>query len=398
MTHYRLTSDELADRLDATLPPNQDTIPAADDDTLVNLALQLARVPRPEMSSATFARIRAQVMGAHQQPQVRRPVRRLQMTPLMRWAAVLAITILFFGTAMIPVAASSLPGEFLYPVKLGLEQIEVVAAPSPAALSAVHLNHAERRLDEAQILLERGRIDSALLLEGWESLAKSLEIAEQTPSADIPFELQARAAQVDAALNTVLQQAEQTGIASPDEIRDLTANLPAVDVNTAASLAAPTATPMSSPQAETSTPLSSPIPATGLIAVDIPYTATVVATRSVNVRSGPGTNFDIIAVIQPGSLVEVIGQNDDESWLYARLDDDRAGWIAAFLLRRGNIPTLNSAGDQTNSGDFGCEHPGNYCNAPGYSNNNGGNGDNGQGPGNGNGNANGGGPPDNPGG
>ncbi len=418
MTYKRFTPDELADRLDAALPPNQDTVPAADADVLVNLAIQLARAPRPEMPPETFARIQAQVIQAHRQQQpMQRPALRLSMTPLMRSAAVVVIAVFFFGSAMIPAAASSLPGELFYPVKLGIEQIEVIAASSTAALSVVHLNHAERRLSEARILLERGQFESTLLIEGWESLAESTEIAEEAPAADLPFDLQARAAQVNVALNAVLLDAERSGIASPDEIRNIRVAVTAVEDNTPTatldSAVVETATPVeTSTHVPTATWTSSATPDTALTEVATPYLATVFATQGVNVRRGPGIDFEVITVVQPGSLVSVIGQNDDESWLYVRLDDSRLGWIAASLLRRGILPTntgeqtdavgfdcdhpgnycnapgYNDPGGNNSAVDFDCDHPGNYCNAPGHNNANGGNGDNGQGPGNGSANSN----------
>jgi hypothetical protein len=274
MTDRRFMPDELANRLDAALPPSHDTIPAVDDDALVNLAIQLARTPRPEMAPETFARIQAQVIQAHRRQQpIQRPALRLPMTPLMRWAAIFVIAVFFFGSAMIPAAASSLPGELLYSVKLGIEQIEVIAAPSPIALSVVHLNHAERRLSEAQILLERGQFESTLLIAGWESLARSAEKAEEAPSADIPFDLQARAAQVNVALNAVLLDAEQSGIVSTDEIRNIRVNVVVADDNT------PTPVPTLEPSAS---PTAIPMETSGSTLVAVP-TSTPVEEIVVNI-------------------------------------------------------------------------------------------------------------------
>jgi len=445
MTDKKFTPDELANRLDAILPPNQDSVPAADDDVLVNLAIQLAHAPRPELSAEAMARIQAKVIRTQQQQYARRQILRLPTTPLLRWAAVIVIAVLFFGGTLIPAAASSLPGELLYPVKLGIEQIEVITAPSPMALAVIHLNHAERRLNEAQILLERGEFDSTLLIQGWENLAESAREMGQTPPTDMPGDLEVRATQINAALGLVLQEAQQTGAASPDEIREIRVNIPGVDNGPLPAALTPTSVPSQEPVAsptpmptattsailaETAThtpdraiivnipagdgdadsvpaiPTSLPSPeavasptamptathaASDTAVIDVPpFAATVIATRGVNVRSGPDTSFNVIAIVQPGDLVEVIGQNNDASWLYVRLGNGRTGWIAAFLLRAGNIPTNSNS-----AGDFGCEHPGNYCNAPGYNNDRGGNGDNGRGPGNdnANGNANGGGPP-----
>ena len=51
---------------------------------------------------------------------------------------------------------------------------------------------------------------------------------------------------------------------------------------------------------------------------------TVTAPR-LNVRSGPGTTFGIISVIDQGAVLEVRGNAPD--WLYVRLPDGRHGWV-----------------------------------------------------------------------
>ena len=52
------------------------------------------------------------------------------------------------------------------------------------------------------------------------------------------------------------------------------------------------------------------------------------ANRQSNVRSGPGTDFEIVRTIEQGDEVMVVGQNEDGTWL--ELDD--GNWMAAFLI------------------------------------------------------------------
>ena len=57
----------------------------------------------------------------------------------------------------------------------------------------------------------------------------------------------------------------------------------------------------------------------------------IVATR-VNMRAGPGTQNDVLARLDRGEEVEVLGSND-AGWLRLRtLSDDQVGWIAARLV------------------------------------------------------------------
>jgi uncharacterized protein YraI len=54
--------------------------------------------------------------------------------------------------------------------------------------------------------------------------------------------------------------------------------------------------------------------------------------RTVNVRSGPSTLFDIIAQLTPETVVDVIGRSDRESnWLQVRFNG-RSGWVAYFTV------------------------------------------------------------------
>jgi uncharacterized protein YraI len=57
------------------------------------------------------------------------------------------------------------------------------------------------------------------------------------------------------------------------------------------------------------------------------------ASGAVNVRSGPGTNFGILATIQPGQYLVVVGQN--AGWYMVTLPGGIQGWIA------GSVSTLN---------------------------------------------------------
>lgn len=76
---------------------------------------------------------------------------------------------------------------------------------------------------------------------------------------------------------------------------------------------------------------------------------TAVAYGTVNVRSGPGTQFDIVGQLAAGDRVPVNGRDDDGEWLRILLTVDETGWVASFaVLIDGNIfelPVVNETAD-----------------------------------------------------
>lgn len=51
----------------------------------------------------------------------------------------------------------------------------------------------------------------------------------------------------------------------------------------------------------------------------------------VNLRSGPGTDFDVVGSLSRGDEVEIL-HDDGIGWVQMRMPDGRIGWIADFLL------------------------------------------------------------------
>ena len=47
-----------------------------------------------------------------------------------------------------------------------------------------------------------------------------------------------------------------------------------------------------------------------------------------NMRSGPGTEYEVIARIAKGTLVGILGTNGDRTWWEARLPDGTVGWVS----------------------------------------------------------------------
>ena len=89
----------------------------------------------------------------------------------------------------------------------------------------------------------------------------------------------------------------------------------------------PTATPTTtpSPEPEASPPLVSP------------------NDGNVNLRRGPGTNYEIIGVLADGESLEIVGRNADSSWWEVSIPDGLA-WVADSVTTAtnvdGSIPTV----------------------------------------------------------
>jgi PKD repeat protein len=74
--------------------------------------------------------------------------------------------------------------------------------------------------------------------------------------------------------------------------------------------------------------------------------ATVNAS-GLNVRTGPGTNYDIVGVLLNGQKVEITGRNADATWYQIRFSGSPAGvgWVAAAYVTAenvGNVPVVQA--------------------------------------------------------
>jgi uncharacterized protein YgiM (DUF1202 family) len=100
----------------------------------------------------------------------------------------------------------------------------------------------------------------------------------------------------------------------------------AVPTNT---LPPPTSTPVpSNTPRPTPLPVPSATPRTQVI-------ARVIASETINVRSGPNTTFSPVGTANPGDEFVVIGRNSDGSWIqidYPDLLSGQEAWVAAFLV------------------------------------------------------------------
>ncbi|OIO47006.1 MAG: hypothetical protein AUJ28_01430 [Parcubacteria group bacterium CG1_02_37_51] len=97
--------------------------------------------------------------------------------------ALVIILLVVFGFSTSFMAKASLPGDFLYPGRIVIEEIEVMLATSPAKKAEVHNKHAEKRLADIQKLsateVEAKDLQGAIkrLEQDLAAAASSLDIA-----------------------------------------------------------------------------------------------------------------------------------------------------------------------------------------------------------------------------
>ncbi len=102
----------------------------------------------------------------------------------------------------------------------------------------------------------------------------------------------------------------------------------------------PSETPIPPPPSETPTPTPTQ-PITGIIS----------SLQTVNIREGPGTSFSAFRALNPGTGVEILGQNQEGNWLNILMDDGEEGWVSATLVfleaTATPFPTLTPSPDFT---------------------------------------------------
>ena len=89
--------------------------------------------------------------------------------------------------------------------------------------------------------------------------------------------------------------------------------------------------------APTSAGILVPIPtlttSPALMAAPEPVSLKACVTNSeINIRKGPGTDFEVMGGLVPGTCMQILGRNQDASWVYMVTEGNEAGWVAAWLL------------------------------------------------------------------
>ena len=144
-------------------------------------------------------------------------------------------------------------------------------------------------------------------------------------------------------------QDDDSEVSAPQVERAGATALPADTVTpapTATQIATTTAT---SQPTETDTPAPTATDTPAPTATEATFLAVeITSPQRVNIRRGPTTVDDVLALGYPGDLYEVLGTNGDGSWYEIALDNGLEGWVAAFLVEERTVTASELAGGGAN--------------------------------------------------
>jgi hypothetical protein len=99
----------------------------------------------------------------------------------------------------------------------------------------------------------------------------------------------------------------------------------------------PTRTP--APVTPTTATPEAVIPVTGTTPTGTQPPATISATDRVNIRAGPGTDYNVLGVLNPGETAVAVGRSADSQWIQIKYAAAEGGvaWVAASAVTL-NVP------------------------------------------------------------
>ena len=204
-----MTSDEQgrADALDRLIDVPAGGKAGGDLDPLIALAAEFrsALAPAPA-AGAVRARVLARVMNRVAASQAApRLGRRTILRPAYALAGLLLVLTLTFGATAAYASEAALPGDALYGVKRGLEDVQLLLSTTAAGDSALVEHFADRRLDEIEALTGRGRWEDAeRALQAYPEVVDELLAVSQADAVD------SQAARLAHHLEVLLRVAEKT--------------------------------------------------------------------------------------------------------------------------------------------------------------------------------------------
>jgi uncharacterized protein YraI len=67
-----------------------------------------------------------------------------------------------------------------------------------------------------------------------------------------------------------------------------------------------------------------------------------VTDSTIRIRRGPGTQYEAIGGLVSGTCMSISGRNQESDWVYITSEDNKTGWVAAWLLTiDGNVNTVS---------------------------------------------------------
>jgi len=83
-------------------------------------------------------------------------------------------------------------------------------------------------------------------------------------------------------------------------------------------------------------PTATPMPPTATL-TPTPITPQVLAATTVNLRSGPGTNYPLVGTLTANSSATIIGRDAKGTWWQIQLADGKMAWVATSVVKATHI-------------------------------------------------------------
>jgi len=184
---------------------------------LLSLAGEMARLPAPQPSEASLAKLFAHLARETAQQELRppketaqpelrppketaqrelrppaeqapaspspaRPRKRFLRLRGLGWAAAALFVVFLTGWSMVSASASALPGDWLYPIKRVTERATYILTVGPDHRAELRIRFADQRLEEAvRVHRQGGGIDTRLLRAMLGEAIQALEAADRLP-------------------------------------------------------------------------------------------------------------------------------------------------------------------------------------------------------------------------
>jgi len=115
------------------------------------------------------------------------------------------------------------------------------------------------------------------------------------------------------------------------EFVDVGGNLKAVPVITPEPIATPTTEPTPTAMLSPTAPPEATAAPTPVSTVTVPVPSRTTG-GGLRMRSGPGTNYEVLTLLAEGQEVDVLGRDETGEWLKISLDSGEEGWVAAEFI------------------------------------------------------------------
>lgn len=390
-----LDPQELGDLLDALLPAGQYNIPDEVDDALAQAAMAVSKSEHPQLNADASARILERVQGANRElhnkpnpPAQKSRLIRFPIQALTRWVAALLIAFILLNNLAIPAMAASLPGDILYPVKKVLESVELQLASNEDQLADLYLVQAERRIEEAQVLLDRETVNTDLISTAIDNVSHATSLVDMDDSQPISIHKDIVVERIAGVINRVEEYSSTNELNTQFESiqsAQTSESIVAEPSSTPSDTPEPSATFTPEPSATfTNTPTATFTPEPTATYTEVPvqpqvlenleatatftashtpeatatnvptetpsftptyesYVGVISATGNVNVRLEPSSISEIVRVLIPGTVVSIIGESDDGEWLQIDINNEIQAWVASHLIVEGLVPNITAA-------------------------------------------------------